>query len=300
MKMAKKPTRCRGSLTARVGPVLPLLFFWGCQGTASVLEDEGTTSANEQFQAQQMEHEATTWPAGWMVVKQEEWIPVLDTLGRQLHRARGAYQAGDLGTAAANIRVGLTYLEAQVADANARDRAALESAIATLQAIRGRLSSEDGVTLEQLDIAFTNAYRFDLGREALVIQAYSAAHYLAQPDEHLQRAIERFLANETEDAAREIDRAAAYLRLEANRLDLAERAFLVDAAQELEHMAARMRLQEIQDRAELDGAFAPVRQRWNEFARPPAPAPASRPAWELLLGQSTQEPTEGPSLDQGP
>jgi hypothetical protein len=235
-----------------------------------------------------------------MVVKQEEWIPVLDTLGRQLHRARGAYQAGDLGTAGAHIRIGLTYLEAQVADANARDRAALESAIATLQAIRGRLSREDGVTLEQLDIAFTNAYRFDLGREALVIQAHSAAHYLAQPDEHLQRAIERFLANETEDAAREIDRAAAYLRLEANRLDLAERAFLVDAAQELEHMAARMRLQEIQDRAELDGAFAPVRQRWHELARPPAPAPASRPAWELFLGQSTQQPTAGPSLDQGP
>lgn len=287
--------------------VVTMLVSWGspgCEDTTEMSGDDMIVSAIEEgegegedteFQAQSDEEEvATAWPEGWMVVHQEEWIPVLDDLGRRLHSARRSLSNGDRTAAAADVRSGLVYLEAQVSDANERDQAALARAIATLRAVMDRLSSEEEVTLEQLDIAFANAYRSDLEREALVVQTGSAVPYLERPEAHLNLAIERFLANDDVAAAREVDRASAFLRLEGNRLDLAQRALLIEAAQDLEHVAARLRLSGIRERTELDRVFDPVNEQWRALAR------ASSPPRSLGLTRgSTQEGVVVISQDDG-
>ena len=231
---------------------------------AKAIADVETDPAKESA-----EESLTPWPEGWMVAHREEWIPVLDELGLHLHSARAAFSRGDRSVAATEVRGGIDFLERLSSEASDRDRAALENAITTLQAIADRLSMDREVTVEQIDIAFTNAYRSDLEREALVVDTDSAVHYLERPEKHLERALEQFVANETQAAASEIDKASAFLRLEGNRLDLAERAQLITSAQDLEHVAARLRLKEIRERAELERVFEPVRQQWRRLAQPP-------------------------------
>lgn len=236
-----------------------LFVFWvspGCERTPdSTVEDRDSSDS--------------AWPEGWLVVQHEEWIPVLDELGRSLHSARGVFQNGDRTAAISEIQRGIVFLETQTSAASARDRASIESAISTLRTLKARLSSGDDVSLEQLDIAFVNAYRSDMAREALVVQTGSAVPYLDRPEAHLKQAVVRFQSYRAEEAANEIDKAAAYLHLEANRLDLLERAQLVEAAQDLEHTAARLRLDEIRDFTELDRVFEPVVQQWRLLARAP-------------------------------
>lgn len=218
--------------------------------------------------------DAGAWPEGWVVARHEEWIPVLDELGLRLHAARRAFTAGDRTATSEEIQEGLRFLETQRRGASVRDLAAIDSATATLRSLAARLAAREDVTLEQLDIAIANAYRSDLERAALVVETGTAEPYLSRPEAHLQRAVDLFLAGESGQAAREVDRAAAYLRLEGNRLEVAERAQLTEAAQGLERVAAQLRLEEIGSRAELDRAFDPALQAWRRLARPPALRPS--------------------------
>jgi hypothetical protein len=248
------------------------LALWvspGCEESLEIPEDSIFISDND-VEARNCRDPATAWPEGWMVAHHEEWLPVLDDLGRRLHDARETFQNGDRAIAAAEIRSGLVFLEGQLADSSERDRAALENAISTLRVIADRLSDGESVTLEQLDIAFVNAYLSNLEREALVVDTDATEPYLGRPDRHLERALQAFLDGAAEDASREVDMASAYLYLEGNRLEFGERAELNKAAQDLEHLSARLRLQQIDDREDLNDAFEPARQRWQRHARAPA------------------------------
>jgi hypothetical protein len=266
------------------GLAVATLALWlapGCPGTNGLSEGD-PTSADDEGAAQSEGPSAgprtlekgnvEDWPDGWLVVRQEEWIPVVDGLGQSLHAARDDFQNGDREAAEAQIRRGITLLEGQLSGASARDRQAIASAISTLRTFADRLAGDTEVTVEQLDIAFANAYRFNLEREGLVVEQSTSQPYLDRPEAHLRRAIERFLDDEPEEAAREIDRASAYLRVEANRREAAERAQLVDAAQELEHVAARVRVLEIRDRTELSRVFDPVLRQWRQLAQAPVRA----------------------------
>jgi hypothetical protein len=264
--------------------VVTMLVFWvspGCDEAPEMSGEGMMISADNELEgegediaqgSQACAEVAVAWPEGWLVVRHEEWIPVLDDLGRRLHEARSSFQSGDLPATIDGIRTGVIFLEAQLSDASAQDRAALESSITVLRAIMSRLNEDEEVTLEQLDIALTNAYRSDLEREALVVETGSSVPYLERPERHLQLAIERFMVdNGEEEAAREIERASAYLRVEANRRDSGERAQLIEAAQDLEYVAARVRNFELRDRSQLDRVFEPVVQRWRQLAHGSAP-----------------------------
>lgn len=259
--------------------VVTMLVFWaspGCNETPEISDEAMMISADNDIAendesnvqgTQDCYDEEVSWPEGWLVMRHEEWIPVLDDLGRRLHEARGSFRSGDLSATIEGVRAGVLFLEAQLSDASEQDRAALESSISVLRAIMSRLTEEEEVTLEQLDIAFTNAYRSDLERAALVVETGSAVAYLEQPERHLQLAIEQFIVDDGEqEAAREIERASAYLRVEANRRDSGERAQLIEAAQDLEHIAARTRNFEMRDRSQLNQAFEPVVQTWRQLA----------------------------------
>lgn len=273
----------RGDLAGLAVAMVAFWVFAGCPGSMERSEDDSSGPGGEggEVEGEAIVANATAdedglaadWPDGWLVVRQEEWMPVLDAFGRSLHAARDDFRNGDREAAAAEIRRGIAFLEAQITGASVRDRGAGESAIATLRELAERLSGDEEVTLEQLDIALANAYRFDLEREALVDDS-SSEPYLDRPGAHLRLAVARYLENEPDEAAREIDRASAYLRLEGNRHDEAgERAQLVEAAQDLERVAARVRAFEIGDSAELGRAFEPSMQLWRRLAGDRASSP---------------------------
>ena len=255
--------------------VLTIWASTGCETNTEMSEDDQMPSGNDGTSREGIDtEEAPEWPDGWMVVNQPEWIPILDELGRRLHAARGAFLSGNRRDTIENIRQGIVYLEAQVPDSSERDRTALTTATTILRAIMRRFADGEEVTVAQLDIAFANAYFSDLERENLVVETGSTVRYLEQPESHLQLAIEHFLAGDSEGAARDIDRASAYLYLEGHRLGLSERAELNEAAQNLERLAARLRIVDIQDRAELDRVFEPAIRSWRQHAIAPTRPPS--------------------------
>jgi len=194
-------------------------------------------------------------PEDWIVVQDNDYIPVIDDLSRKLQSARQAFMMKDPATAAAAIRASADLLSKRTSDASRGAKENIDVTMKQLSALAADLDGRKAIEVKRFDAVIAAAHRADLERDWVVLDETSWYPYIAEPDRHFQNAHQAFLAKDYEKAAQEIRKGEAYMKLEAGRASGDVNHSLNSSAQELEKLAVDMRRKAANNLSEMDNSF---------------------------------------------
>jgi len=194
-------------------------------------------------------------PEDWIVVQDNDYIPVIDDLSRKLQSARQAFMMKDPATAAAAIHASADLLSKETSGASRGGKEDIDVTMKQLSALAADLDARKVIEVRRFDAVIAAAHRADLERDWLVLDETSWYPYIAEPDRHFQNAHQAFLAKDYEKAAQEIRKGEAYVKLEAGRASGDVNRSLNSSAQELEKLAVDMQKKGANNLGEMDNTF---------------------------------------------
>ena len=180
---------------------------------------------------------ASKTPEDWLVVQDQDYIPVIDDLSRKLQSARKAFLMKDPATAATDVRAAADLLSKETSGASPGLKENIDVAMKQLSALAADLDSKKTVEAKRLDAVIAAAHRADLDSDWLVVDESSWYPYVDEPDRHFQNAHQSFLAKDYDKAAQEIRKGEAFVKLEARRASGEVKHSLNSSAQELDKLA---------------------------------------------------------------
>ncbi len=231
-------------------------------------ENSDKPIAEPQAASQQPEQRAekaeqpALWPDGWMVVSEDEWIPVMNAAGRELSAARQSFVANDLTGAREHVQAaakairqeqGELKTEPQEESANKR----LDDAAKQLGALAAKLDDKQQVTREEFERTFTSAYRTNAQVDWLHLSTDTLVPLFEKPRTHFADALRKLADKDQAGAAAELRRGTAYLRLATESARKEDKTKLDDALGELRRLASRADKGELAE-ADLRSALARV------------------------------------------
>jgi len=199
---------------------------------------------------------ASKTPEDWILVQDEDYIPVIDDLSRKLQSARKAFLMKDPGTAAADIRATADLLSKETPGGSRRSKEHIDIAMKQLSALAADLDSKKTVEAKRFDAVIAAAHRADLDSDWLVLDESSWYPYVDEPDLHFQNAHQSFLAKNYDQAAEEIRKGEAFVKLEARRSSGDVKQSLNSSAEELGKLATDTKKGTVKSVREGDNAFA--------------------------------------------
>jgi hypothetical protein len=179
-------------------------------------------------------------PEDWIVVQDQDYIPVIDGVSRKLESARKAFMLKDPATAATDVRATAELLSKQTSGASPGLKENIDAAMKQLNALATDLDGKKTVGVKRFDAVIAAAHRADLATDWLVVDESSWYPYIEEPNRHFQDAHDAFLAKNYDEAAVEIRKGEAFVRLEASRANGDVQQSLNSSAQELEKLALDM------------------------------------------------------------
>jgi len=179
-------------------------------------------------------------PEDWIVVQDQDYIPVIDVVSRKLQSARKAFMTKDPAAAATDARATAELLSKQTSGTAAGLKENIDVAMKQLNALATDLDSKKTVGVKQFDAVIATAHRADLATSWLVVDESSWYPHIEEPNRHFQNAHEAFLAKDYDKAAVEIRKGEAFVTLEASRATGDVKQSLDSSAQELEKLALDM------------------------------------------------------------
>lgn len=194
-------------------------------------------------------------PEDWIIVQDEDYIPIIDDLSRKLQSARKAFMTKDPATAAADIRASADLLSKETSGASQGLKENIDLTMKQLSALAADLDSKKTVEVERFDAVIATAHRADLDRNWLVLDESSWYPYIEEPDRHFQNAHQSRFAKDYAKAAQEIRKGEAFVKLEASRASGDVKDSLNSSAQELEKLAVDTQRGTAKDVAEADSTF---------------------------------------------
>lgn len=215
-------------------------------GKAPVAASAGSTSKSEI---------ATKVPEDWLVVQDQDYIPVIDDLSRKMQSARQAFVKKDPAMAAADLRAAADLLSKEFPGASPEAKAKIEATTKQLSDLGGDLYAGKAIGLKQFDAVIAMTIQADRDRDVLVLDESTWYPYIDEPDRHFQNAHAAFLAKDYEKAAQEIRKGEAYVKLEAIRAKGDVKHSLDSSAQELEKLATDTRKGTVKDVKSADNKF---------------------------------------------
>jgi hypothetical protein len=198
---------------------------------------------------------AAKTPDDWIIVRDEDYIPVIDDLSRKLQSARKAFMAKDPATAAADIRATADLLSKETPGSTRELKENIDVAMKQLSALAADLDSKKTVEVKRFDAVVATAHRADLDHDWLVLDESSWYPYIEEPDRHFQNAHQSLVAKDYAKAAQEIRKGEAFVKLEASRASGDVKPLLNSSAQELEKLAVDTKRGTVKDVAEADDTF---------------------------------------------
>ncbi len=209
-------------------------------------------------------------PEAWIQYEDTTFTPVVDDVSAHLAAARAALAAKDGAKAADALQAVAAALKAQGERAAKAD---LRQAAADLQAAKEAhvrmtaLSARLGEVAQQiragkvpnnaaLDDVLGAAGRADLERRWLVTDVTTWYPVAEEPQRHFLAAADAYAKRQFKAAADEVQKAAAYIRLEAARAMGAARQALADENADLQKLAQDLRSGVNVTDAALDRTFA--------------------------------------------
>lgn len=223
--------------------------------TPSLLHSSAVVTST--VQAETGQEPATPPDDTWLIAEREFWLPVVDQLGQHLMTARLNYMNKDNTGAAREIRAGAEFLQQEEqgpgtsADMAARATAAKELTQLADQVEQGKMASVDG-----LDKIFAQAYRVDIEHRLVHLTFEDIYPLTEKPAQHFRQAAEAFKAKDNATAAAEINKALAFLKIEAAAAHGQAKAVLQATIDRLETLATETAAGNVLAQAELDQAFS--------------------------------------------
>lgn len=218
--------------------VLSPFLAVACHRDDGPAQTDRQTSTDPSAQRDAKAVKAPVWPDGYIVVSEEEWIPVVNPAGEKLAAARKAFVAGDTRAAAESLRAAAKAIGADTALATVEERSALERDEQVLDRLADQLAS-GAVEREAFERALTDAYRRDATVTWLHLQDEAFEPFLERPSGHTQAALAALARNDNEEAAAEIRRAAAFFRLAAQTARDDDRELLQHNVDRMNQLATR-------------------------------------------------------------
>ncbi|MDB4974836.1 MAG: hypothetical protein JWN48_3177 [Myxococcaceae bacterium] len=179
------------------------------------------------------------WPDGWLIVSDEEWIPVLDETGETLTSARDSFVGGDALGAAVQTRAAAAAIRRNETARGASESASLEQQAKKLDALGARLELRKNVSTAELSKTIAEAYREAAGVTWLHLEEETLRPTFDKPQEHFDRALGLLSNRDDTAAADEIRRGAGYFRLASISARADDRPALDQQVAKLNHLAQR-------------------------------------------------------------
>lgn len=189
----------------------------------------------------------------WMHVDRDVWRVLADEPEHHLSAARAAYVEGNLADAAANVRIASELLDQR--------QQTLEAAQEKLDAMAGRLSSEDVKSVEEIDQAIQGTLATLKADGVWFPTAVGVtAVSKSEPAFHMDKARREFTEQDYKAAAVDIRKAAVFLELNSdNRSEADERPAVRREAADLQSLADQVAKGAVKDVSRLDQAFREAR-----------------------------------------
>jgi hypothetical protein len=182
---------------------------------------------------------ATIWPDGYLVISEQEWIPVLDETGEKLQTARKDFVGGNQSKAASELRAAVSTIRDHEKKRKDLDKQELESSAKQLEGLAAQLEQHKAVTQEELDKVLTHAYSADAAISWLYLEEESWRPTFERPREHFARALDLLDKHDNAAAAAEIRRGTGFFQLAARNARQDDRALLTADIGRLNQAATR-------------------------------------------------------------
>ncbi len=191
----------------------------------------------------------------WIPLENGTWLPVVDPLGVALHTARDKLKS-DPQAAAAKLREGAQFLEHQAEYVTDPARGRMTRAAADLDKLAGEVAAGKVTSPKQLDPVFARAHSADIDSRWASAPEASWLPVSAEPMRQLTLARKNYLQAAWADAASDIHKAAALLKLEATRATTEGRGALMTSAKDLDQLGDRVHSGAVKTLDRLDSSFA--------------------------------------------
>lgn len=154
------------------------------------------------------------WPDGYLVASEEEWIPVINTVGQKLVEARKQYAAGSSDKAANDLRAAASAMREDAKAVQGDLKSRLDQSAKDLEVTADKLA-HGSVGGDALDKALVRAYRQDVPATWLYAQEETVRPFYERPSKHSAHALDLLARKDYAGAAAEIRRSTAFFRLAA-------------------------------------------------------------------------------------
>ena len=198
---------------------LPVLMVISSLGLAGCGRTNQFQSATARSFAAKTNETATPANTGddWLIIQGNNYVPVIDELGRNIRLARREFLETRFQAAAVEVRKGADFLKQEMGPASPAEKAKLNSAIKEMEELADSLDRNSVTSLEALDQVFAKAHQVDMENSWAVVGVEKWFPFVETTGQHMSKAREAYLKKDFSTAATEIRKAEALLKLQANR-----------------------------------------------------------------------------------
>lgn len=205
--------------------------------------------------AQLAKTEAKPWD-DWLVLQGDQYVPIVDEVGRNLEVARTSFLKMDFPTAAQEVRKAAAFLKGEEAVASESKKERLNAAIRDLDQLAKRLDRHSLESVAQMDEVIAKAHQVDMEHNWTVVGFERWGTVSRAPEAHFRLAEQALLKKDYDSAAKEIRRGAGLLKLEATRASVEGKNDLNTSWKELSNLATEVQSGSVTSARKLDYPFA--------------------------------------------
>ncbi len=199
--------------------------------------------------------EAQPWD-DWLVLQEDQYVPIVDEVGRNFELARSSFLKMDFSTAAKETRKAAAFLKDEMATASREEKKRLNAATRDLNQLANRLDHQSVESLAWMDEVFGEAHQVDMERHWTVVGFQVWSRVARAPEAHFRLAEQALLKKDYASAAREIRKAAGLLKLETTRTTAEGKDNLNRSRQKLIKLAVEVQSGSVTSAQRLSAPFA--------------------------------------------
>jgi hypothetical protein len=192
----------------------------------------------------------------WLYGGEDIWIPVVDTLGSELSSASRTLEDHQPADAAKALRAGAVFLESETEKLTPEGRAKVKAAAVNLKNLADTIDSGAKVTIEELQTQIREAFSVDMDYRWGTTDISEWVPVVLEVQTHFEEARGQLEAQRPQEAATELRKAAALLRLEAGRIGGDAKKAIEGSWFEVRQLAAKTQTGGVTDIAKMERVAA--------------------------------------------
>ncbi len=200
----------------------------------------------------------------WLIIGGNQYIPVVNDVGRNFQLARENFLQMDLARSAQEIHKAAAFLQGELGTASREQKIKLEKSIHALNKLAYRLEHHSITSLDQLDTVFAFVNRVDMEHSWVVVGVEKWTPLAEATNSHLGQAQRDFLHSDFKSAAAELFKVSGLLKLELNRATPDGKSRLTAAWKAMDKLAYQIEEGSINNVIELHAPFAEAQYAFAE------------------------------------